>query len=193
MSNKHWWLRAFKTISMISILGMSMTACGAGSVKWNEEVQLSDGRVIVIERETVRERGGDEWAFNRSGTKPKEYRIRFSYPDGSRRVIEWRSKKETGTWPEIPLILDMESEQLVVFSDVSNSAGCHIYSKYRYQDSAWVEEKLPQRFERRITNLLIFDDKDMQQFINLETKRQKNSDSHTLAFRHVGPIHPYCR
>jgi hypothetical protein len=37
-----------------------MSVCSSGSEKWKEEVQLSDGRIIVVERETIRERGGDE-------------------------------------------------------------------------------------------------------------------------------------
>lgn len=46
----------------ILIMGTSMNAFGflgfATTEKWKEEVQLSDGRVIVVERETLRERGG---------------------------------------------------------------------------------------------------------------------------------------
>ncbi len=81
-----------------------------GTEKWKEEVLLNNGRVIVVERETLREGGGGEWASNRSGTKPKEYRIRFAHPDGSGNMIEWRStKKSPRTYPEFPLILDLES------------------------------------------------------------------------------------
>ena len=35
-----------------------------GTKKWQEEVKLSDGRIIVVERQTLTERGGDEWASN---------------------------------------------------------------------------------------------------------------------------------
>lgn len=82
-------LGVFSTIGLILTLGVSVSACG-GSESWKEQVQLSDGRVIVVDRELIREAGGDEWVANRSGSKPKEYRIRFVDPDGSGKMIEWR-------------------------------------------------------------------------------------------------------
>ena len=75
MNKGHSLLRAFTTIDLILTLGVGLSACGAGSQKWKEEVQLSDGRIIVVEREMVNERGGDEWASNWGGSKSKEYRI----------------------------------------------------------------------------------------------------------------------
>jgi len=78
-------VRAFQIIGLILALGVSMSADAGlfglfgGSDKWKEEVQLSDGRIITIGRETIRERGGDEWACNRSGTKPKQCPIQFAY------------------------------------------------------------------------------------------------------------------
>lgn len=174
------------------MLGVSMSACSS-SANWKEEVQLSDGRIIVVEREALRQRGGDEWASNRSGTKPTEYRIRISNPDDSEMIVEWRSTKMSpGTWPEKPLVLDVESGIFVVFSSVFDAGGCHLYSKYLFRNGAWTEDALPQQFEHRETNLLIFDDDDMQQPVNLQTKRKKNSDSRAQHFRRVGPKHPYC-
>lgn len=67
----------------------------ANTEKWKEEVQLSDGRIIVVEREILNERGGDEWVSNRSGLKPREYYIRFVLPDESGKTIEWRSTKKS--------------------------------------------------------------------------------------------------
>lgn len=66
------YLKVLKITTLALILGMCLTACGAGSEKWKEEVQLSDGKVIVVERELITEGGGDEWANNRSLSKPKE-------------------------------------------------------------------------------------------------------------------------
>lgn len=188
----HLWLKRMMKLGLILMMGVSMSAC-SGSTKWKEEVQLGDGHVIVVERETIREGGGDEWAFNRSGSKPKEYRIRFTNPDGSGAMIEWRSNKiSPATWPEVPLAFDMVSGQPIVFSLVAISIGCRVYSKYVYQNSSWVEEPLSEQFEQRTTNLLIFDDKDMRQFVNLETKRVKNADSHTKGYRQVGPTRKVC-
>lgn len=178
---------------LLLMMGVSISACGAGTEKWKEEVQLTDGKVIVIERETIRERGGDEWAFNRSGTKPKEYRIRLAYPVGAGQMIEWHSTKiDPQTWPEVPLILDMELGKPVILAIVAISSGCMAFSKYVYTNGIWIEETLPEHLDQRDANLLIFDDKDMQQFINLAIKREKNSDSHTQGYRKVGPNRKVC-
>jgi len=158
-------------LGMLLMMGISMTACGAGSKKWKEEVQLSDGKVIVIERELVLESGGGEWASNRNGTKPKENRIRFASLDNSGKVIEWHSTKtDISIRPEIPLVLDVESGRLIVFSSISDPRGCQIYSKYIYQKDVWAEEKLPPTFEQHATNLYVFQNEGLK-FINLEKKR----------------------
>lgn len=194
MSIRHSVLKVIGTISLILILGVSMSACGNGSQKWKEEVQLSDGRIIVLEREILNERGGDEWASNRSGTKPKEYRIRLAPPEGSGQMIEWRSTKESpGTWPEIPLVFDMESGQPTIFSLVAISNGCEIYSKYVYRSGSWIEEPLSEQFERRTTSLFFGDGKDMPPFVNLEEKRKRNSgDGYRQALKQVGPTRKVC-
>ena len=182
----------------ILILGTGMNACGflgfAGSEKWKEEVQLSDGRVIVVERETLRERGGGELASNRSGTKPKEHRMRFAHPDGSEKMIEWwTTKKSPGTWPEIPLILDMESGQPIVFASVGIKARCEVYSKYVYRDGVWREEALPEKFEAHTTNLFLRDGIDMPKFVDLETKRKGNAEiGYSRSLRQVGPTRQVC-
>jgi hypothetical protein len=190
-------LKVFGTIGLILTLGMSMNACGSGSEKWKVEVQLSDGRVIVVERELLSERGGDEWAFNRSGTKPKEYLIRFNNPDAPSQIVEWRStKKDSQTWPEIALILDTEGGHPIVFSLVAISLGCEVYSKYLYGNGFWIEETLPEKFEQRPTNLFLRLGTDMPRFVNLELKRKINAGedgrSYRRALRQVGPARKVC-
>lgn len=179
---------------VVSILIVGVTLMDASAFlgfgdkeKWKEEVKLSDGRVIVIEREVVMKSGGDEWAINRSGKKSKEKRIRFEYPEGSGKKIEWRSKKiSPGTYPESPLILDFESGQPIVFTIVAVSEGDEIYSKYVYRNGAWIEEALPDTFEKRITNLYL---KTVGSgFIDLETKRKNNAKpGYSINLREVGP------
>lgn len=182
----------------ILIVGTSMNAFGflgfGGTEKWKEEVQLSEGRVIVIERETLHERGGGEIVSNRSGTKPKERRIRFAHPDGSGKMVEWRStKKSPATWPEKPLILDVESGYPIVFTSVGIKTACECYSKYVYRDGIWIEEALPETFEKRTTNLFIRDGVDMPKFVDLETKRKGNAEiGYSRSLRQVGPARQVC-
>jgi len=153
--------------------------------KWKEEVQLSDGRIIVIERELKYERGGGEWAHNRRGIKPAEFRIRFVYPEGSEQIIEWRSSKKYRTYPEIPLILDFESGHPIVFSIVNASDASEAYSKYIYKNDLWVEEALPDEgIEVRATNLFLGVGVGM---VDLEAKRKDASKYRRPAVRQVGP------
>ena len=192
----------FKQIAKLGLLlmvGLSMTACGASSEKWKEEVQLSDGKVIVVERELIREGGGDEWANNRSLSKPKEYRIQFSDSNDSKKMIEWHStKKSPATWPEIPLILDVISGQFVVFSSLAKAGGCQVYNKYLYQNGTWVEEKLPPNFERRTTNLFVTGNGDaLKRFVDVKTKQaiiKEHGGVYPYAsYDYVGPTHPNCK
>lgn len=194
MNTSHRWLKQIAKLGFLLVMWMSMSACGSSSQKWKEEVQLSDGRIIVVDRELVYERGGDEWASNRSGTKPKEYRIRFAQPEGSGQVVEWHSSKESPqTWPEIPLVFDVESGRPTVFSLLAISPGCEIYSKYVYKNGAWTEESLPEQYEKRPTNLFFGDGNNMPPFVNLEEKRKRNSGSgYRRALKQVGPTRKVC-
>ena len=181
-----------RSLVSIILVSVSMSACGAGSEKWKEEVKLGDGRIIVIEREVLNERGGDEWASNRAGTKPKEYRIRFADPAGSGQIVEWRTTKlSPGTWPEIPLILDVEAAQPIVFASVAISNGCEVYSKYVYRNGVWIEEPLPENFDQRTSNLFLKVGVDMPKFVSLETKREINAN-YQRALTQVGPTRKIC-
>jgi len=194
MTANHRWLKQIAKLGFLLMMGASMSACGTGSQKWKEEVQLSDGRIIVVDRDLVYERGGDEWASNRGGTKPKEYLIRVTQPEGSVQVVEWHSSKESPqTWPEIPLVFDMESGQYTVFSLLAISPGCEIYSKYVFRNGAWTEESLPEQFEKRPTNLFFGNGKDMPTVVNLEEKRKRNSGSgYRQALKQIGPTRKVC-
>jgi hypothetical protein len=175
-------------MNVLGFLGFSNTE------KWKEEVQLSDGRIIVVEREIINERGGGEWASNRSGLKPKEYYMRFVHPDESGKTIEWRSTKKSGTWPEIPLILDLESGQPVIFTIVGISAHrCEMYCKYLYRNGTWSEEPLPERFEPRMRNLFVRGKVDIPNLVDLETKLKINESKHSRKpVRQVGPNREIC-
>lgn len=193
MNTPHTVMQRIVKLGLILMMGVSVTACSSDQ-KWKEEVQLSDGRVIVVERDLLTEGGGDEWALNRSGSKPKDELIRFEYPFGSGKTIEWHSiKKSPNRYPEMPLVLDVESETPIIFSSVFGNGGCQVYSKYIFQNSRWIEEQLQPVFEKRATNLLIFDSRNKRAFFDLESKRENNSDVTLQIFKQVGPKHPYCR
>jgi len=186
---KYGLWRALKTIGVALVLGMSMSAC---SESWKEEVPLSDGRVIIVERKKINEAGGDEWAFNRSGSKPKEYRMRFDDPGGSGKVIEWRSIRiSPQTWPEVPLVLDMVDGKPTVFTLLGNY-GCEEFFKYVYENGAWASEPLPDKFEKHKTNLLFGEKKNLPGFVDLEEKRKRNGGMYRDTLKQVGPVRKVC-
>jgi hypothetical protein len=160
--------------------------------KWKEEVKLSNGRIIVIERKIVNESGGGEWASNRSGLKPKEDYIWFDL-NGSGKTIGWHTiKKSPRTYPEIPLFLDLENGQPVIYALVGVRPACEAYNKYIYRNGAWVEEKLPDKFEPRTSNLLVRGE-DIPKFVNLEIKRRDIEDPGTRReVKQVGPTREVC-
>jgi len=199
MKANHPWLKQMAKLGFLLMMGVSMSAEAGffglgGNEKWKEEVQLSDRQIIVIEREQINEGGGDEWAFNRSGTKPKEFRIRFEYPKGLRKEVEWKStKKSPRTWPEVPLVFDVVASQPIVFTLVAISPACEIYSKYIYRDGVWVEEPLPDQFEPRPTNLFFGNRKGMPSLLDLAEKDKRNSGSgYRPALKQVGPNKKVC-
>ncbi|MFM9435616.1 hypothetical protein ACFDR9_002686 [Janthinobacterium sp. CG_23.3] len=109
-------------------------------------------------------------------------------------MIEWKTTKlSPSTWPEIPLIFDLEAGQPMIVASVHVSAGCEIYTKYVYRNRTWIEERLPDKFERRITNLLIRDGIDMPEFVSLKEKQRENANlGYRIALRQVGPVRMVC-
>ena len=181
-------------ISLI-ILGAGMSACtGSSAIKWKEEVPLSDGRIIVVEREAIYVGGGDEWASNRGGSKIDGYRIRYTGPDGSGKVVEWRStKKDFQSYPEVPLVFDLPAGQPTVFSLVAISSGCEVYSKYVYQNGSWIEEPLPEQFKQLTTNLLFASKRSLPKLLTLAEKSQRNAEpGHRQALKQIGPTRKVC-
>lgn len=156
----------------ILFLGGCTAIFGACTSTWDEEVMLSDGRTIMIERSIIRQRGGGELASGDFGSRPKLYTIKFYDPDPPFGLIEWQSTKFSETWPEYPLVLDKEQGEIVVYSRFKFSKIC----KYRYVNNNWEEERLPPRVEVVATNLLISNYSDRPRTVTLETKKIRNSD-----------------
>ena len=198
MKANNTFFKQITKLGLLLMMGLTMTACGAGSIKWKEEVQLSDGKVIVVERELITKGGGDEWASNSGGVMPKEYHIEFNDPNNSAKTVNWISmKKDIATWPEIPLILDVHSGQYVIFTTIFTPGGCKMYNKYLYQNGTWVEEKLPPSFEQRASNLFVMRKEDFKKFIDLKTKQvivsKHFSADRSDGYDQVGPTHPNCK
>lgn len=173
----------------IFFLGACTSILGSCTSTWDEEVMLSDGRIILVKRSIVRERGGDEWAINRSGSKPKLYTLEFQDPDKSDTVIKWQSKKyTTSLWPDYPLALNKEKDSFVVYSSHGAGTAC----KYRYTNNQWIEEALPLRITEVTTNLLISDYNNRPNTVTLKTKMQRNADTRYWRDTKIGPDITHC-
>ena len=129
MKTNHLWLKRIAKLGMILMMGASMTACAGlfgHSKGWKEEVQLHDGRVIVVER-----------YFNLDGypTPDSHERalldetITFTLPE-SNKVILWKTEFRNDV-PEPNslglLLLDVVGGIPYI---ATSPAGCISYNKW---------------------------------------------------------------
>lgn len=194
-------------------------ACAAADqtkiVKWQEEVKLSTGEVIVVERETRFKGGGDPF----QGVADL-MTIRFRYPPGAKDVIEWRTVRYgdrgyfspgksigldlgpgesgpniRGYSPEYPLLLDVEQETkrlVLITRNVGTSEGCDEYFRYRYENGQWKDYMLPETFETRPANLFLDAEKlTVPSYVNLETN-SRSGKRKDVRFHKIGPDRCLC-
>lgn len=178
-------------------------ACAPGdktkTVKWQEEVKLSTGEVIVLERET-RFKGGGE-PFQGAADLMT---IRFRYPPESKEVVEWRTVRygaELHFTPEYPLVLDVDpkTRALYIITRAGGITGaCNEYWRYRYDNGAWHDDMLPETFETRPSNLVLgADEINIPPQITLDFKRKFEADYHrwsryNMRFHQIGPDRCLC-
>lgn len=177
-----------------------MSGCtGTSDLEWREEVRLSDGRIVIVEREAALAGGvSRNLVPDQFLGKIDEYRIRFASPTEGK-AIEWRStKRDYLTYPETPLVFELDSSgQPVIFTIVgpvvATAPPCATYSKYVYQNGTWVEESLPEQFRPMATNLVFVHKKEIPRLLTLIEKKKRNpADEYAPAFRQVGPTPKAC-
>jgi len=149
-------LSAFRAITLVVTLGLSLSACGTS---WQEEVLLHDGSKIIVER-TV-ERGGR----HEIGQQPpyEEQSLSFTMP-GSKQPIIWEDhySKDLGMANFLPMVLDINGGVAYL---VASPMGCLSYNKwgrpnppyvvFKYQGKEWKRiplQELPS--EIKSTNLI---------------------------------------
>lgn len=150
----NYWRLVFAACAMLTCL--SLEGCDS-HVKWQEEVQLRTGEIIVIDRDVRHEGGGAAWPHGQ-GSVPMEHTIRFQYPPKTGPVMEWRSTKlePQGSYAELPLVLDIsEDNTWFIFTNVAVNSACTRYSKYQFHNGAWSEAVLAEDIETHTTNLFL--------------------------------------
>ena len=82
MNPNHFLSKAFRTLSLLLALGISLTACAKGDTNWKEQVLLHDGSKIVVERS--QSYGGRHEVGQSSPIKEQE--ITFTLPKTGKTV-----------------------------------------------------------------------------------------------------------
>src|SRR3989344_1304911 len=157
-------------LTVVAFPSVCVPADQTRSVQWQEEVKVSTGEVIVVERETHFKGGGDPFQGIANVMT-----IRFRYPPNAKDVIEWTtirygargyfSSPETsfgrdigpgkigpnikGYSPEYPLVLDVDKNTRKIYlitRAAGTSEGCNEYWRYHYENGRWIDDMLPETF-----------------------------------------------
>lgn len=189
---------------LLAMVAFPAACAQTKTVTWQEEVKLSTGEVIVVERET-RFIPADTGRPKDSGWAADTMTLRFRYPPSSKEVIEWRTIRQSGPGggnyraPEYPLVLDVEKGTMsFILITQTNIGGCDEYYRYRYDNGAWRDDMLPEVFEKRAPNLLLGSDEiNTPAQITLDFKRRFEADYHRwtrypFQFRQIGPDRCLC-
>lgn len=153
------WVRLCKTMSLVLILGASMNAYATDTFTWKEEVLLSDGKKIIVERFV--ERGGR----HEIGQEPpiKEQRVTFNLPRTSETII-WEDKftEDVGGANFLPMLLGVREDSIYLvvhpmgsLSYVKWGSPNPPYVVFKYQNGKWNRitlQELP--VEHAIPNLI---------------------------------------
>ena len=160
------------------LLSAVLSAGCSRSQQWQEEVRLGSGQVIVVQRQS-----SDSAAS-----------IRFVLPGQPGRAIVWNSLHDGGPLHlENPVVLDVENGVPVIFTVVSTSPGCRLFTKYSNTAAGWREEVLPDRFKGRDMNLFILSGLDIGDLVTLDQKRRESSAiSYSRSLRFLGPVDKAC-
>lgn len=185
----------FVVASCALLICLSLAGCEK-KVTWQEEVKLSPGETIIIEREVRHAGGGTAWPQGQ-GSIPREHIIRFRYPAQTGPLIEWRSTKlSPATYAELPLVLDIDGARTCfIFTRHWIDEACIQYVKYQFQNGAWTETTLADDIETYPTNLfLAAGSNKIEGLISIAEKNQENSSfGYPKHLKKVGPKRVLCQ
>jgi hypothetical protein len=138
-------MRIWAAMVPLMILGGGMNACAMGSsASWREEVELHDGRKIVVER--AQTRGGRHEIGQEIPVA--EHIMSFKHPDTGK-SITWKSEYgiEVDKWSLLPLALDVVNGAPYI---VTTPAGCIAYNKWQRPNPPYVVQKLDGKVWQRV-------------------------------------------
>lgn len=190
-----WIIKALVLIVIFALIWSFVRPSKTRS--WQEQVMLSSGETIVVKRSWLLVRGGGEIARS-SGWRPESGEISFQYPQGSGQWVTWRTNPRKVSWPEYPLVFDVETVTKTPYviargwytkNPDSRTDGCWGYIKYSYADGKWQEGfPIPNNSTPRPPNLLLGSRDDYFHITTLAEKEEHNSDHRiTRAHKSVNP------
>ena len=201
---------AFKIIfqSLILLLLISsLTACGSGekeTLHWKQQVQLQDGRVIVMERSS--QSTGPLFPENKRGLEINQV-VAFTNPDTQEQI----------TWPIPkglkPYTLDFDKKIPYLVLNAYTVADYNTWNcpnppflVYRYENKQWLSlpfEQLPARFIKRnlmdmsksikhvsSDNLITVDEQ--QKWIGYGRAKWEQAEFSTISRKKIHPIAEGC-
>jgi hypothetical protein len=126
-------LRVFRTIGLILILGVSMSACSK-TMSWEEEVLLHDGQIIVAER--YYNLGGYPAIESRERAALDET-VTFSLPGTSKKII-WKTDFRDSQPEQNSLNLLLLDIVKSVPYIATYPAGCIAYNKWKRPNPPYI-------------------------------------------------------
>ncbi len=164
MRSYKFQVRIVAVVCLMSLWGMSMSACATGTFMWKEEVLLHDGNKLIVERAV--ERGGR----HELGQDPpiKEQTLNFKLPSTNESVT-WKDSftKDVGSANFLPMLLEVREDTayLVVhpmgkLSHIKWGSPNPPYVIFKYQNNGWNRIALPELPSEFIRPNLIFSSPD---------------------------------
>ncbi len=120
---------------LILLLGifMTLTAC-SGTGSWDEQIQLTDGRIITIEQWRRYEQSYDG---DKVAKLQREARIRFNVPELGKDAVEWKERL-------MPIVLNVHAGKWYIVGFPPTGAEFdyykwprHTYVPFRYDNGKW--------------------------------------------------------
>ncbi len=173
---------------------LALASC-KNEVAWHEQVSLSKGEVITIEREVLLEGGGAAWPQGQ-GSRPRQHIIRFQPTPGIDASTEWQSSKlDASTYAELPVVLDVSgNKSWFILTALPLNASCVQYLKYELRDGKWQEVRLDGPIGTYVSNLTLrAGSVEIKRLVTIGSKIIDLSDYGFVALqKQVGPRHVEC-
>jgi hypothetical protein len=159
MSDQHLLLRLFRTICLVLILGVSMSAFATSTFTWKEEVLLHDGKKIIVERSDTYDSSMPHEIGQ--GAPLAEHKTTFIIPGTNQKVI-WKSDNRPSPDPDDLHLLALDFLGSVPYV-ATLSSSCVAYNKWKRPNPPYVFfkymngwkrislDEFPERFKINIT------------------------------------------